>query len=92
MQTAQQNLNYVLLLKNLLEVVPELEKILLAGKSDLLCKIQKVCNFLSRLSIHIYIYVCSIYRHRLTFFFLFFFFYLSETKKRRISVDARKNR
>ncbi|KAK9297473.1 hypothetical protein QLX08_008880 [Tetragonisca angustula] len=40
-QTAQQNLNYVLLLKNLLEVVPELEKILLAGKSDLLCKIQK---------------------------------------------------
>ncbi|XP_043524945.1 mutS protein homolog 4-like isoform X2 [Frieseomelitta varia] len=40
-QTAEQNLNYVLLLKNLLEVVPELEKILLAGKSDLLCKIQK---------------------------------------------------
>ncbi|KAK1124579.1 hypothetical protein K0M31_005955 [Melipona bicolor] len=40
-QTAEQNLNYVLLLKNLLDVVPELEKILLAGKSDLLCKIQK---------------------------------------------------
>lgn len=42
MQNAEQNLNYVLLLKNLLDVIPELEKILLSGESDFFCKIQKV--------------------------------------------------
>lgn len=42
MQNAEQNLNYVLLLKNLLDVIPELGKILLNGESDFFCKIQKV--------------------------------------------------
>lgn len=41
-QNAEHNLNYVLLLKNLLDVIPELGKILLAGESDLLRRIQKV--------------------------------------------------
>lgn len=46
-QNAEHNLNYVLLLKNLLDVIPELGKILLAGESDLLRRIQKVrVNFL----------------------------------------------
>ncbi|XP_071873300.1 mutS protein homolog 4 [Bombus fervidus] len=40
-QNAEHNLNYVLLLKNLLDVIPELGKILLAGESDLLRRIQK---------------------------------------------------
>lgn len=45
-QNAEHNLNYVLLLKNLLDVIPELGKILLAGESDLLRRIQKVrANF-----------------------------------------------
>lgn len=41
-QNAEQNLNYVLLLKNLLDVIPELGKILSNGESDIFCKIQKV--------------------------------------------------
>lgn len=41
-QNAEHNLNYILLLKNLLDVIPELGKILLAGESDLLRRIQKV--------------------------------------------------
>ncbi|OAD55100.1 MutS protein like protein 4, partial [Eufriesea mexicana] len=40
-QNAEQNLNYVLLLKNLLDVVPELEKILLTGESQLFCSMRK---------------------------------------------------
>lgn len=45
-QNAEHNLNYVLLLKNLLDAIPELGKILLAGESDLLRRIQKVrANF-----------------------------------------------
>ncbi|XP_017793105.1 PREDICTED: mutS protein homolog 4-like [Habropoda laboriosa] len=40
-QCAEHNLNYVLLLKNLLDVVPELGKILSAAESDLLRRIEK---------------------------------------------------
>lgn len=61
MQNAEQNLNYVLLLKNLLDVIPELGKILLTGESDFFCKIQKVrCKLipLNFLHIHVYEYCC----------------------------------
>ncbi|XP_043264908.1 mutS protein homolog 4-like [Colletes gigas] len=40
-QCAEQNLNYLLLLKNLLNVVPELESTLAPAKSDLLQRIRK---------------------------------------------------
>ncbi|XP_076669695.1 rho GTPase activating protein at 19D isoform X2 [Andrena cerasifolii] len=40
-QCAEQSLNYVLLLKNLLDVVPELEAALSAGESEILGKIRK---------------------------------------------------
>ncbi|XP_034175453.1 mutS protein homolog 4 [Osmia lignaria lignaria] len=49
-QCAEQNLNYVLLLKNLLDVVPELGGILSAGECDLLCRIRRKlenCEFRS---------------------------------------------
>ncbi|XP_031835707.2 mutS protein homolog 4 isoform X2 [Nomia melanderi] len=40
-QCAEQNLNYVLLLKNMLDVVPELEAALSSAETDLLRKIRK---------------------------------------------------
>ena len=70
MQTAEQNLNYVLLLKNLLDVVPELEKILLTCKSDLLCKIQKVCPISYRVSVYMYyVYILSPFLSFFSFLF-----------------------
>lgn len=41
-QCAEQNLNYLLLLKNLLDVVPELEAALSSAESDLLRRIKNV--------------------------------------------------
>ncbi|XP_076634761.1 mutS protein homolog 4 [Colletes latitarsis] len=43
-QCAEQNLNYLLLLKNLLDVIPELESTLAPAKSDLLQRIRKKLN------------------------------------------------
>lgn len=74
MQNAEQNLNYVLLLKNLLDVIPELGKILLSGESDFFCKIQKVRSNipLNFLHIHVYEYYTDSF---INFYHLLYFFF-----------------
>lgn len=46
MQSAERNLNYVLLLKNCLDIIPELNAILAIGRHPFFVRTRQVCRFI----------------------------------------------